>query len=60
MVCTQCRDGEHERCEDTQHPGRLYRGCACQHAPRLPVNEPGEGPQGLPSGEGCSGARDDR
>lgn len=35
MVCTECRDNDHESCEDTKHPNRLYRGCACQHAPRI-------------------------
>lgn len=39
MVCTECRDDEHEQCEDTQHPNRLYRGCACQHAPRSTAGE---------------------
>lgn len=32
MVCPECRDGDHDHCEDTKHPHRLYRGCACQHA----------------------------
>lgn len=34
MVCPECRDNKHESCEDTKHPNRLYRGCACQHEPR--------------------------
>lgn len=43
MVCTECRDGDHERCEDTQHPGRLYRGCACQHRITDQTDQTGDG-----------------
>lgn len=31
MVCNECREGDHDRCEDTKHPHQIYRGCACQH-----------------------------
>lgn len=34
MVCNECRDANHDECEDTKHPHRVYRGCACQHAAR--------------------------
>lgn len=34
MVCTECRDGDHEHCYDTKHPTQAYRGCACQHQQR--------------------------
>lgn len=42
MVCTKCREDEHEDCYDTQHPQQDYRGCACQHE-RRPVPPEGEG-----------------
>lgn len=44
MVCTKCRENEHEDCCDTQHPQQDYRGCACQHAERSAHEETkGEG-----------------
>ena len=36
MICTECRDDDHENCYDTKHPQQDYRGCACQHDPRPP------------------------
>lgn len=32
MTCPECADGDHDRCQDTMHPQRPYRGCTCQHA----------------------------
>lgn len=39
MVCTECREGDHDHCYDTKHPEQGYRGCACQHRPRRPAEE---------------------
>lgn len=43
MVCVECREGQHSECEDTKHPDRLYRGCACQHQERPPKGESDDG-----------------
>lgn len=40
MICTECRNDDHEQCHDTKHPEQDYRGCACQHQPR---DDEGEG-----------------
>lgn len=35
MVCPECRDADHGHCYDTKHLNQAYRGCACQHHPRV-------------------------
>ncbi len=42
MVCTKCRENEHQDCYDTQHPQQDYRGCACQHESRPTTPTKGE------------------